>query len=179
LDYVQCRDQGEGKLLENYPEAECTEGFQKLTVLMFKLNSFGQFQSKTLNIRQPPPPTHFHGVTDLSFSVKNEPKLPASPIACWCNGGWKNEKRVYKRKYENKFFGFFALIFLSFLEVLLYSVGNGTCFNIVVTSGFWPRVRARALRAPVIFRSLPHQTGRCAPPPRPLQLRCLLFDPQK
>jgi hypothetical protein len=32
--------------LENYPQAECTEGFQKLTVLMFKLNNFGQFQSK-------------------------------------------------------------------------------------------------------------------------------------
>ncbi len=47
------------------------------------------------------------------------------------------------------------------------------------TSGFWPRVRARTLRATVFFSSLPHQTGRCAPPPRPSQLRCLLFDPQK
>jgi hypothetical protein len=33
------------------------------------------------------------------------------------------------------------------------------------TSGFWPRVRARALRAPVFLDSLPHQTGRCAHPP--------------
>jgi hypothetical protein len=33
------------------------------------------------------------------------------------------------------------------------------------TSGFWPRVRARALRAPVFLGSLPRQTGRCAPPP--------------
>ncbi len=32
------------------------------------------------------------------------------------------------------------------------------------TSGFWPRVRARALRAPVFLSSLPPQTGRCAPP---------------
>ncbi len=48
------------------------------------------------------------------------------------------------------------------------------------TSGFWPRVRARALRAPVFLGSLPRQTGRCAPPPpRPLQLRCFLFYPQK
>ena len=34
-----------------------------------------------------------------------------------------------------------------------------------VTSGFWPRVRAHALRAPVFLGSLPHQTGRCASPP--------------
>jgi hypothetical protein len=48
------------------------------------------------------------------------------------------------------------------------------------TSGFWPRVRARALRTPVFFSSLPCQTGRCAPPPRrPSQLCCYLFDPQK
>ncbi len=33
------------------------------------------------------------------------------------------------------------------------------------TSGFWPRVRASALRAPVFLSSLPPQTGRCAPPP--------------
>jgi hypothetical protein len=29
---------------------------------------------------------------------------------------------------------------------------------------FWPRVRARALRAPVFLGSLQHQPGRCAPP---------------
>ncbi len=45
------------------------------------------------------------------------------------------------------------------------------------TSGFWPRVRARALRAPFFLGSLLHQQGRCAPP-RPSQLRCFLFDPQ-
>ncbi len=37
--------------------------------------------------------------------------------------------------------------------------------NYIVTSGFWPRVRAHALRAPVFLGSLPHQTGRCASPP--------------
>ncbi len=47
------------------------------------------------------------------------------------------------------------------------------------TSGFWPRVRARALRAPVFLSSLPPQTGRCAPPPPPSQLRCFSFDPHK
>jgi hypothetical protein len=46
------------------------------------------------------------------------------------------------------------------------------------TSGFWPRVRARALRAPVFWNSLPRQTG-AARPTRPSQLRCFLFDPQK
>jgi hypothetical protein len=34
-----------------------------------------------------------------------------------------------------------------------------------ITSGFWPRVRARALRAPVFLTSLTRQTGRCAPRP--------------
>ena len=32
------------------------------------------------------------------------------------------------------------------------------------TSGFWPRMRARALRAPVFLGSVPRQKGRCAPP---------------
>ncbi len=41
------------------------------------------------------------------------------------------------------------------------------------TSGFWPRMRARALRAPVFQGSL------LRAPPRPSQLRCFLFDPQK
>jgi hypothetical protein len=45
-------------------------------------------------------------------------------------------------------------------------------FASLKTSGFWPRVRARALRAPVFFSSLPRQPGRCAPRPRPPQLRC-------
>ncbi len=39
------------------------------------------------------------------------------------------------------------------------------------TSGFWPRVRACALRAPVILGALPRPTGRCAPPHQS-QLRC-------
>ncbi len=38
--------------------------------------------------------------------------------------------------------------------------------NIVSASGFWPRVRARALRAPVFLGLLTRQTGRCAPPHR-------------
>ncbi len=33
------------------------------------------------------------------------------------------------------------------------------------TSGFWPRVRARALRAPVFLVALPRLTGRCAQSP--------------
>jgi hypothetical protein len=35
--------------------------------------------------------------------------------------------------------------------------------NLYGTTGFWPRVRARALRAPVFLGALPRQTGRCAP----------------
>jgi hypothetical protein len=34
---------------------------------------------------------------------------------------------------------------------------------VFTTSRFWPRVRARALRAPVFLGALPRQTGRCAP----------------
>jgi hypothetical protein len=37
--------------------------------------------------------------------------------------------------------------------------------DILNTSGFWPRVRARELRAQVFLGSLPRQSGRCAPPP--------------
>jgi hypothetical protein len=41
-------------------------------------------------------------------------------------------------------------------------------------------VRARALRAPVFLSSLPPPNGALrAPPPRPSQLHCFLFDPQK
>ncbi len=40
-------------------------------------------------------------------------------------------------------------------------------------------MRARALCAPVFLSSLPPQTGRCAPPTCPPQLRCFSFDPQK
>jgi hypothetical protein len=46
------------------------------------------------------------------------------------------------------------------------------------TSGFWPRVRAHALRAPVFLSSLPPQTGRCTTP-RLSQLRCYLIRPSK
>jgi hypothetical protein len=51
----------------------------------------------------------------------------------------------------------------------------------IKTSGFWPRVHARTLRAPVFLSSLPRKTGRCAPtpPPCPSQLRCFSVDPQK
>ncbi len=49
--------------------------------------------------------------------------------------------------------------------------------RISYTSVFWPRVRARALRAPVFWNSLPCQTG-AARPTRPSQLHCFLFDPK-
>ncbi len=46
--------------------------------------------------------------------------------------------------------------------------------NYCITSGFWPRVRARALRAPVFLGSLIRQMGRCGPPPSSSQLCCSL-----
>ncbi len=51
--------------------------------------------------------------------------------------------------------------------VLQQIEGNGIVIVtlLLMTSGFWPRVRACALRAPVFLGSLPRQTGRCAPPP--------------
>jgi hypothetical protein len=43
----------------------------------------------------------------------------------------------------------------------------------MINSGFWPRLRARALHAPVFLSSLTCKAGRCAPPHlRPSQLRC-------
>jgi hypothetical protein len=46
----------------------------------------------------------------------------------------------------------------------VYTVHCTCTVHYVPTSGFWPSVRARALRASVFFSSLPHITGRCAPP---------------
>ncbi len=46
------------------------------------------------------------------------------------------------------------------------------------TSRFWPRVRARALRAPVFLVSLTRHMGRCAPPP-PIAASLLLIQPPK
>jgi len=37
--------------------------------------------------------------------------------------------------------------------------------RLYLTSGFWPRVRARALRAPVFLGSLTRQTGTLRAPP--------------
>ncbi len=74
----------------------------------------------------------------------------------------------------------FAASVLSFFIFLYWSL-LFICFvhhNYTVTSGFWPRVRARALRAPVFLGSLPRPSGRCAPP-RPSHLRCFLFIPPK
>jgi hypothetical protein len=53
-----------------------------------------------------------------------------------------------------------------------------TTINYSKTSGFWPRVRARALRAPVLLGTKTRPTGRYAPP-YPSQLRCFLFTPPK
>ncbi len=48
----------------------------------------------------------------------------------------------------------------------------------ILTIGFWPRVRARALRAPVFLSTLQIQGGRCAPP-TPIATLLLLSRPWK
>ena len=50
--------------------------------------------------------------------------------------------------------------------------------NYIYTSGFWPRVRARALRAPVFWNTLPCQTGAARPTP-PIAASLLLIRPPK
>jgi hypothetical protein len=51
--------------------------------------------------------------------------------------------------------------------------------SVLNTSGFWPRVRARELRAPVFLSSLPRKTGRCAPPSPHIAAALLLIRPPK
>ncbi len=55
------------------------------------------------------------------------------------------------------------------MDLPWYGFWKRFCNCYTITSGFWPRVRARALRAPVFLGPLPRLTGRCAP--RPSQLR--------
>jgi hypothetical protein len=47
------------------------------------------------------------------------------------------------------------------------------------TSGFWPRVRACALRAPVFFGLINTQKGALRAPPPPIAAPLLLIHPQK
>jgi hypothetical protein len=53
-----------------------------------------------------------------------------------------------------------------------------TCMLIWYTSGFWPRVRARALRAPVFFWAYKHAKRGAARPP-PMAASLLLIHPPK
>ena len=67
------------------------------------------------------------------------------------------------RKEESRNICIFSFLLKDFAAIVC-------CWVAVIskTSGFWPRVRARALRAPVFLGSLL----------RPSQLRCFLFTPQ-
>jgi hypothetical protein len=47
------------------------------------------------------------------------------------------------------------------VQYVLYMCGTA----LLLTSGFWPRVRARALRAPVFFRLINMQNGALRVPP--------------
>jgi hypothetical protein len=63
-----------------------------------------------------------------------------------------------------------------FPDFLTQSVGgfiNNILRELLLTSGFWPRVRA-----PVFFRLTNMQNGALRAPSRPSQLRCFLFTPQ-
>jgi hypothetical protein len=71
-------------------------------------------------------------------------------------------------------------------QINLFTVGDGykkgsvdvqTYFGrIFFTSWFVPRVRARALRTPVILGSIIRKTGRCAPPIPPFAASLILND---
>ncbi len=58
-----------------------------------------------------------------------------------------------------------SITYKIFIKKYVVNVFQLPSRQIFRTSGFWPRVRARALRAPVFLGSLPCQRGRCAPPP--------------
>jgi len=47
-----------------------------------------------------------------------------------------------------------------------------------LTSGFWPRVRARALRAPVFFRLINMQNGALRAPPPIAASLLLIYTPK-
>ena len=57
-------------------------------------------------------------------------------------------------------------------------IGIRVDISIQKTSGFWPRVRARALRAPVFLGSLTAKRGAARPPPY-IAASLLLIHPQK
>ncbi len=78
-------------------------------------------------------------------------------LKIWCNK-WLKIKRI-------------PVLWRHLHEWTRWVLEHNTNDLFLKTSGFWPRVRARALRAPVFLGSLPSPTGRCAPP-RPSQLRC-------
>jgi hypothetical protein len=67
-----------------------------------------------------------------------------------------------------------------FPDFLTQPVGgfiNNILRGLLLTSGFWPRVRARALCAPVFLGLLPRLTGRCTPLP-PIAASLILIYPQ-
>jgi hypothetical protein len=51
-------------------------------------------------------------------------------------------------------------------------------FPYKMTSGFWPRVRARALRAPVFFRLINMQNGALRAPPPIAASLLLIYTPR-
>jgi hypothetical protein len=55
----------------------------------------------------------------------------------------------------------------TFVKWIVYSIGTYLVINykyLYITSGFWPRLHARALRALVLLGTLTRQTGRCECP---------------
>ncbi len=68
------------------------------------------------------------------------------------------------------------LLHVFFMNHLPRSINVNT--NIFVTSGFWPRVRARALRAPVFFRLIHTQNGALRAPPPIAASLLLIYTPK-
>ena len=58
---------------------------------------------------------------------------------------------------------------------LISDIWSSVCVFFLKTSGFWPRVRARALRAPVFLSSLTCKAGRCSPSLAPCSFAAPVF----
>ncbi len=123
----------------------------------------------------------------LAGFEKNLGPTPAHELPCFFQDFWVNlsAKELMSNDLQN-----FPLCLRPFsmlprgTEWLTLVTGNGSIYfpfssdEILNTSGSWPRVRARALHAPVFLGSLLLQTGRCAPS-TPIAASLLLIRPPK
>jgi hypothetical protein len=86
-------------------------------------------------------------------------------------GGFRAKKKFKILIFRGSFGGFFFENFVlaqaeCVLKKIFFQARAKILSAYVYTSGFWPRVRARALRAPVFWGPLKRQTGAARPPHR-------------